>query len=160
MLFPGLRLGYLVVPPPLSAAFVAARALADRGSPLLEQAALADFFAQGHFARHVRRMRTLYAARQQVLVAAARHDLGGLLDLPPAEAGMHLVGRLPAGVDDRAVARRAAACGVVVTALSSLALGPAPYPGLVLGYAATDEAEISAGVRCLRAALPAPGAPQ
>ncbi len=105
VLFPSLRLGYLVVPPELVDAFVAARALADRHSPSVTQAALADFIDGGHFARHVRRTRALYAERQAALVRAVRRALRGLLDVTPAEAGMHLLGWLPAGVDDRAAAR-------------------------------------------------------
>src|SRR5215211_5883732 len=71
VLFPALRLGYLVVPPDLVDAFVNARALLDRHSPILEQVVLADFIAEGHFLRHIRRMRALYAERQAVLLAAA-----------------------------------------------------------------------------------------
>ncbi len=153
VLFPGLRLGYLVVPPDLVDAFVAARALADRGSPRLEQAALADFVAGGHFARHIRRTRVLYAERRQALVDAARRELAGLLELRAGEAGMHSVGRLGDGVDDRAVWNRAAALGVASMPLSACALGDAPFPGLVLGFAAPDVAEIEEGVRRLRAAL-------
>jgi GntR family transcriptional regulator/MocR family aminotransferase len=153
VLFPGLRLGYLVVPPALADAFAAARALADRGSPQLEQAALADFIAEGHFARHIRRTRLLYLERQRALVAAARRELAGLLEVRPAAAGMHLVGRLPADADDRAVWRRAAAHGVACLPLATCALAATPFPGLVLGYAAPDIAEIEAGVALLRAAL-------
>src|SRR3954465_6294787 len=90
VLFPSLRLGYLVVPADLVAAFVAARALADRHPPSIEQAALADFITEGHFARHIRRTRALYAERQAALLAAADRELAGLIELHPAEAGMHL----------------------------------------------------------------------
>ncbi|MBX0326142.1 PLP-dependent aminotransferase family protein, partial [Oscillochloris sp. ZM17-4] len=84
VLFPALRLGYMVVPPDLVPAFVAARALADRHSPGIEQAIVADFLAEGHFARHLRRTRARYAARQAALVEAAR-PLAGRLDVAPAE---------------------------------------------------------------------------
>lgn len=153
VLFPALRIGYLVVPPPLVDAFTAARTLADRGSPLLEQAALADFVAGGHFARHIRRTRLLYAERQRVLVESARRALGGLLEVGPAEAGMHLVGRLPTGTDDQLAWRRAAANGVSSLPLSACALGEAPFPGLLLGYAAPNADEIRSGVERLRRAL-------
>ena len=159
VLFPALRLGYVVVPPDLVDAFVAARELSDRHSPVIEQAVLADFIAEGHFARHVRRMRTLYAARQAALVEAAREELDGLLETGPAEAGMHLVGFLPEGTDDREVSRRAAYYGVEVSPISAYAIKGAPYPenpcrpGLLLGYAALTEAEILRGVRGLAAAL-------
>jgi GntR family transcriptional regulator/MocR family aminotransferase len=151
-LFPSLRLGYLVVPPGLVDAFVAAKALVDRHTPLIEQAVLADFIAEGHFARHVRRTRVLYAERQEALVAATR-ELAGLLDVRPAEAGMHLVGWLPRGADDRAVAQRAAAHGVDAPALSAYALLRQQRGGLLLGYAAFDVGQIREGVRRLAAAL-------
>jgi len=111
-LFPALRLGYLVVPPGLTEAFRAARAAADRHSPTLEQMVLADFLDQGHFARHVRRMRVPYGERQKVLLAAARDHLGGRLELAPSSAGMHLVGWLGEGEDDHAAAARAAEAGI------------------------------------------------
>lgn len=153
VLSPALRLGYLVVPPDLVDPFSAARELTDRHSPLVEQAVLARFIAEGHFARHLRRMRTLYAGRQDVLVEAAAEDLRGLLDVRPAEAGMHLVGWLPDRTDDREAMRRAAARGVEATALSMYGIEPPARGGLLLGYAAVGEAGIRAGVRRLAAAL-------
>ena len=159
VLFPALRLGYLVVPPDLVDAFVAARELSDRGSPVIEQSVLADFIAEGNFARHVRRMRALYASRQEALVEAAKQELSGLLNIGPAEAGMHLVGSLPWGADDREASRRATSYGVEAPPVSAYAMKGAPYPenphrpGLLLGYAALTEAEILRGVRRLAAAL-------
>ncbi len=153
VLFPALRLGYLVVPPDLVDAFVAARALIDRHPPTLEQAVLADFIAEGHFVRHIRRTRALYAARQAALVTAATRDLAGRLDVCPAEAGMHLVGWLPNGEDDRAASHRAAAQGVETLPLSAYAAEPPGRGGLLLGYTALDEPQIREGVRRLAAAL-------
>src|SRR5262249_24442085 len=97
VLFPALRLGYLIVPPHLVDDFVAAHAVLDGPAPLFEQGVLADFLTEGHFVRHVRRMRVLYAERQAALVRAAARDLGGLLDVRAAEAGMHLIGWQPGG---------------------------------------------------------------
>jgi len=153
VLFPALRLGYLVVPPELVDPFTAARELVDRQSPSVEQAVLAEFIAEGHFARHVRRMRVLYAERQATLVEAAARELSGALDVRPAEAGMHLVGWLPGGTDDREASRRAAAEGVEATALSLHGIEPPQRRGLLLGYAAVGEEEIRAGVRRLAASL-------
>jgi GntR family transcriptional regulator/MocR family aminotransferase len=153
VLFPALRLGYLVAPPSLVDAFVAARALADRGSPPLEQAVLADFLIDGHFASHVRRMRALYAERQRALVEAARRELAGLVEVPPKDQGMHLIGWLPDGVEDVEVSRRADAEGVEAPALSGYARVPPSRQGLVLGYAAIGEKEVTAGVHRLRRAL-------
>ena len=106
VLFPALRLGYLIVPPELIDSFTAARELVDRQSPSVEQAVLAAFIAEGHFARHVRRVRVLYAERQSALVEAAARELSGLLDVRSTEAGMHLVGWLPGSADDLAAPRR------------------------------------------------------
>jgi GntR family transcriptional regulator/MocR family aminotransferase len=153
VLFPALRLGYLVVPPDLVEAFTAARMLADRHSPSMDQAVLAEFLAQGHFARHIRRMRVLYAERQAALVEAAKRELVGLLEVRPAEAGMHLLGWLPAGVDDRVASQRAKAHDVETPPLSSYSGEPLERGGLVLGYAGVDAGEIAAGARRLAKAL-------
>ncbi|WP_437814441.1 PLP-dependent aminotransferase family protein [Sorangium sp. So ce1078] len=153
VLSPSLRLGYLVVPEALVDAFVAAKALADVSSPSLEQAILAEFMAEGHFARHVRRMRVLYERRQAALVAAAERELSGLLEVRPAPAGMHLLGWLPAGRADGAAAESAAANGVRCVALSELRVRSAGRGALLLGYAAVPEDEIAEGVRRLRTAL-------
>jgi GntR family transcriptional regulator / MocR family aminotransferase len=149
VLFPSLRLGYLVVPLDLVDAFVAARAFVDRGSSLMEQALLADFLIDGHFSSHVRRMRALYAGRQEALVEAARRELAGLLEVRPNDSGMHLVGWLPEGVDGDAASRRAAQYGVVVPSIASYSLLPSSPQGLVLGYAAVNEGQIAEGVRRL-----------
>jgi GntR family transcriptional regulator/MocR family aminotransferase len=153
VLFPALRLGYMIVPPDLVDAFATARALVDRHSPAVDQAALADFINAGHFARHIRRMRALYAERQALLVDAARHELSGLLEVHSAEAGMHLVGWLPAGVDDVEASRRAAAYGVGAPPLSMYSLRPLRRGGLLLGYTAVGDREIRDGVQRLAKAL-------
>jgi GntR family transcriptional regulator / MocR family aminotransferase len=153
VLSPSLRLGYLVVPAALVGAFVAARALADVSSPLLEQAVVADFMAEGLFARHVRRMRVLYEKRRDALLRAGQRELSGLLELEPAMAGMHLVGWLPQGRDDRAAARRASDFGVRTYALSRLRIQSTGPGALLLGFAAVSEREIDEGVRRLKGAL-------
>lgn len=151
-LFPALRLGYLVVPGDLVDSFVAARELSDLHPPSVEQAVLARFILEGHFTRHLRRMRALYAERQAVLVEAAQ-SLEGALEVRPAEAGLHLVGWMPHGSDDRVASRAAASRSVEAIPLSWYADGPLPHKGLMLGYAATPEPEILAGVDRLSAAL-------
>ena len=153
MLFPALRLGYLVVPSDLVDTFAAACALAHRYPPTIEQMVLTDFIREGHFARYIRRMRVLYAERQAALVEAARRELAGLLDVRPAEAGMHLVGWLPAGIDDVTAAQRAAAHGVDVQPLSLYSIEPLPRAGLLLGYAAVGVREIREAVHRLAKAL-------
>ncbi len=153
VLFPSLRLGYLVVPSDMVETFVTARALTDRHSPLIEQALLADFITEGHFARHIRRMRALYAERQAALVESAAQELDGLLDVQPAEAGMHLVGWLPQGSDELRITQHLAANGIETPPLSQYCVEPYPRPALLLGYAAWTVEEIREGVRRLAGAL-------
>jgi GntR family transcriptional regulator/MocR family aminotransferase len=153
VLFPALRLGYLVAPDGAVDAFISARALADRHSPTLEQAIVAEFLDAGHFARHVRRMRSLYAERQAALVAAAAREFDGLLSVAPAEAGMHLLAWLPRGVNDRHASQKAAAAGVSAPALSQYTIAARPDPALLLGYAPYGVRKIRDGARRLAAAL-------
>ena len=153
ILFPSLRIGYMVVPPDLMDAFVAARALIDRGSPSMEQAVLADFIAEGHFVRYIRRVRSIYAARQQALVVAAEQELQGLLEVPAKDSGMHLVGWLPDGVDDHLAYRSAAAHEVEAPPLSTYYMERPGRGGLLLGYTGVSEGEIRDGVRRLATAL-------
>lgn len=152
-IFPSLRLGCIVAPKDLTGAFIAARALVDRHSPSLDQAILADFINEGHFSRHLRRMRALYAERQQVLVEAAERDLHGLLEVAPAAAGMHLVGWLPERISDKAASAKAARYGVEGSPLSAYSTNLLPRGGLVLGYTAVNAREIKDGVRRLAQAL-------
>lgn len=152
-IFPSLRLGCIVVPKGLIEAFTAARALVDRHSPSLDQAMLADFIDEGHFTRHIRKMRSLYAERQHVLVEAAQKYLPGLLEVAPAAAGMHLVGWLPSKISDRAASEKAASCGVEAAPLSAYSANLLQRGGLVLGYAAVNAQQIKTGVRRLAQAL-------
>ena len=156
VLFPALRTGYLVVPEALVDNFRTARFFADFHGGLLEQAVLTDFLREGHFTRHIRRMRQLYAERQNVLLETARAELGGLLDVAPADTGMHLLGWLPPGCDDGDAFARAAAHGVSTVPLSRLLLNPGGEGhrgALMLGYAAVPPDEIRRGVCALAAAL-------
>ena len=132
--------------------------MTSRHAPLLEQAVLCDFIAEGHFGRHLRRMREIYAERSSVLLEGARQRLAGLLEIPDVEAGLQTVGWLCGGIDGEAAARAAAARGVEVTPLSDSSRGRLAREGLQLGFAAVDEAEIRRGVRELAAALE--GAPR
>jgi GntR family transcriptional regulator/MocR family aminotransferase len=133
-------------------AFLAARLFMDMHPPLLEQQVVAEFMAAGHFARHIRRMRTLYAARQAALVEAAQ-PLAGTLDVRPAEAGMHLLGWLPAGSDDQALAQFLERHQVSTRPLSGFCLEPSLQRALLLGYAAVHIPAIQEGVRRLATAL-------
>lgn len=151
-LFPALRVGYLVVPDDLVDAFAAVRELSDLHSPSIEQSVLATFIEEGHFARHVRRMRTLYVARQGALVEAVSRELSGAMEVHPAQSGLHLVGWLHEN-DDRTVSRAAADLGIETIPLSWYAEGDPRHNGLMLGYAAVRETDIGKAVRSLAAAV-------
>lgn len=146
VLFPALRLGYLIVPEPLVETFASVLFAIGGPAPMLEQLVLADFIGEGHFERHLRRMRQLYRERQETLVRAAQRKLWGLLQVVPADAGMHLVGWLPEGVDDRAVAQAAAARNLRLVALSQSSVEPPERGALLLGYAALTLPQIREGI--------------
>jgi GntR family transcriptional regulator/MocR family aminotransferase len=150
VMFPALRLGYVVVPKDLVPAFSAAREATDIFSSTLYQAVLTDFIREGHFARHLRRMRMLYMERRTALVKAIHSQMGDLLEVIGAEAGMHLVALLPPGTDDVAVSRKAAHRGISAMPLSSCYLKAPVKGGLVLGYGGSNVHQIQEGVRKLR----------
>jgi GntR family transcriptional regulator / MocR family aminotransferase len=154
--FPGLGLGYMVVPLGLVDVLLAARALMERHSSALEQAVMADFIGEGHLARHLRRTRKLYAERQKSFLEAASRELGSMLDLRPCESGLHLIGWLRPGVDDRKVAFLANRQGVEVQPLSPQSSAPLERGGLMLGYAGFGALEIEEGVRRLAEVLRGP----
>ncbi|NUR22099.1 PLP-dependent aminotransferase family protein, partial [Frateuria sp.] len=153
VMFPALRLGWLVLPRDLVPAFRAARDALDTCSPMLPQRAMTDFIREGHLARHIRRMRVLYAARRAVLLEAIARHLPGRLDVVGAEAGMQLAVLLPEGVDDIALSRRAGQAGVSVRPLSQCYRGPVRRHGLILGYGGIDAAAIQEGIRRLARCL-------
>jgi GntR family transcriptional regulator/MocR family aminotransferase len=154
-MLPALRVGYLVVPAGLAETFAAVIRLTGHTVPTALQLALADFIAEGHLAAHVRRMRILYAARQERLVGAARRRLAGTLDVTPVEAGLQLAALLPPGADDVAISAAADAAGIVAPPLAMYHLGRRRRPGLLLGYAGVPEREIDAGVERLARVLAA-----
>ena len=153
VLFPALRLGYLALPADLVARFAAVRETSDNFPATLYQAVLADFITEGHFARHLRKMRQLYRERRDALVEAIAVELGGEVRVRDGQAGMHLAATLRPGVDDRRLAAEAARRGLWLMPLSSCYLGAAAEPGLVLGYGGTGVNEIREGVRRLREVL-------
>ena len=153
VLFPSLRLAYLLVPEDLIDRFAAAISLTKRHAPVLEQAVLSEFIVAGHFGRHVRRMRELYAERLEVLLSAARSELSGLLEVPPIEAGLQTVGWLEKGISEGAAAKAAKSRNVDVTPLSAYSHYKMIRQGLQLGFAAIRPNEIRRGVRDLAIAL-------
>jgi GntR family transcriptional regulator/MocR family aminotransferase len=153
VLSPALRLAYLVAPAALVDALLAARRAADGHPPAPTQGALAEFLAGGFFERHLRAMREVYRERQGALVEEARQRLSGLLDVPPTDTGLHLVGWLGRGVRDVRAQSLAARRGVDALAVSRFGRVAGGRGGLVLGYAACTPSEIRAGVRELARAL-------
>jgi GntR family transcriptional regulator/MocR family aminotransferase len=153
VLFPSLRLGYLVIPPDLVALFTATISLTTRHAPVPEQAVLCDFITEGHFGRHLRRMREVYAERLSVLLESAREKLAGLLEISEIEAGLQTVGWLCQGIEAESATSAAAARDVEVFPLSRYSQGRVAREGLQLGFAAVDAREIRRGVQDLATAL-------
>jgi GntR family transcriptional regulator/MocR family aminotransferase len=133
-LFPGLRLGYAVLPPPLVQAFVAARYLMDRQPSSLCQEVAAAFMAEGHFAAHIRRMRGMYRNQRDTLVAALRRRLGDHLTVDAPDQGMHLAAYTRRGLSDVTIEQAARAHGVVVHAMSRLYVDAPKQSALMLGF--------------------------
>lgn len=153
VLFPALRLGYLVVPSDLLSHVEAIQSLTFRHAPMLEQLVLTDFITEGHFGRHLRRMREVYAERLSVLLEEARRRLAGLLEISSVEAGLQTAGWLCGGIDAEWAAAAAAKRNVDVTPLKRYGEGRVGPEGLQLGFAAVDVKEIRRGVRELAVAL-------
>jgi GntR family transcriptional regulator/MocR family aminotransferase len=150
VILPGLRLGYLVIPPDLIDVFRAARFVEGVHASQMDQAVVADFIGEGHFGRHIRRMRELYGQRQQVLVDAIRR-FGG--EIQAAEGGMQAILRLPSGLSDREAASRAARAGVHTTPMSTFFMGAPTMNALLLGFAAFRPPQIVRGARTLMRAI-------
>lgn len=154
-LFPGLRLGYVVLPPALVAPFRKAKFLTDRHTPTLQQEVLADFISEGYFERHLRRTRTRNAARREALLEALRVHCGDRVQVEGSSAGLHMLIWLPkvapAKLDE--VVRRAAAAGVGVYAVAPNYLDRPKRAGLLLGYGSLEEEEIRQGIQRLARAL-------
>jgi GntR family transcriptional regulator / MocR family aminotransferase len=159
VMFPALRLGYLVLPPSLVEVFARAKSFADGGTAMLEQQTLADFIHSGGFERHLRRTRARIRERRAVLLESVARHLGSEVEIVGAEAGAHLLLRLHGWSIARGhdLARRAAAEGIGVYPATPYYLTPPPQAELVLGYAALNHAQIRMGIRKL-ASLMSPSA--
>jgi GntR family transcriptional regulator/MocR family aminotransferase len=149
VLFPAVRVGYLVVPPSLRQRFVDAREALDLMSPTLYQSALAEFLREGHFARHLRRMRGVYLKRRAALLAGLARYCGGRLTVHNADAGLHVAVLLAAGLDDEEVVHRMAGRGLTATALSTCYVGTARRSGLLLGFGGSTERRLLDACRVL-----------
>ena len=152
VLFPGIRLAYLVVPQELSRAFAAARWKTGRYAAALEQAVLTDFIEGGHFARHLRRMRTLYGARQEALLESLGSEMNGLLEVARRDAGMQLVARAASGISESVIVSAAAAAGIGFHQVSHYSARPEEVSGLILGFASFAEDQIRAAAKAWAAA--------
>ena len=159
VLFPGLRLGYVVAPPALVEPLVRAKAVVDRHSPIVAQMAMADFMAAGHFGRHIKRTRDAYAERRAALLSAMAAELDEELACGPSDAGLDLCVHFRRGHDEAQVVKRGTrAQGVELRPLSYYANRAATpacavAPGLLLGFAAIPPDEIRHGVGVLASVL-------
>ena len=154
VVFPSLRLGYIVVPSDLVDRFLAVRFAMDLGSATFHQAVLADFIREGHFSRHIRRMRSLYGERRNILIESIQHELGPRAEVTGAQAGMHLAVTLD-GISDREIADQAVQHKLWLVPLSTSYAGRHPKQGFVLGFGSIRAQDIPTAVRSLRAVLAA-----
>ncbi len=153
VLFPALRLGYLIAPTELIKPLLIVRRYIDVHIPILEQMVLTDFMNEGYFARHLRHMLHHYKQRRDLLHHELQNRLGDLLDVHAPEAGMHLVGWLPPDKDDQQATKLASEVGIEVMPISKYSLEPLLRGGLIFGYAGTDEQAITIGVKKLATVL-------
>lgn len=149
-LFSSLRIGYLIVPTGLVEPIDRALAITGQFAPLILQAALADFIREGHFAAHLKRMRSLYARRQAYLLGLCASQLGEWMEVSASDSGIQLLGRFRKPFDDRQVAQEAALHGIDAQPLSANFHCDEPQRGLLLGYARLAERESHAAVAGLR----------
>jgi GntR family transcriptional regulator/MocR family aminotransferase len=156
-LFPSLRLGYLIVPPALIRPLQAIKFLADRHTSTLQQDVLTDFIAEGHFERHLRRVRKLNASRRQALIQALRRYLGGLVEIQGSDAGLHMMVWLSghAGSELPSIVKRAVAADVGIYPVTPYYVDAPDKAGLILGYASLDGAAIEQGIARLATTLSA-----
>jgi len=153
VLFPSLRLAYLVCPPELMPAFVAARGLQDGHTPVQSQEVAAEFLSRGSFSAPLRRMRTLYGQRQEILQGLLRERLQKWVRARPSVAGMHLIAELGSSVDDLGISQEASRRGIYTPPLSQTFLEDRKTSGLILGYTAFEREELETGVEALREIL-------
>jgi GntR family transcriptional regulator/MocR family aminotransferase len=153
VLFPSLRLGYVILPQALVEPFCTLRAVMDRSPPTLLQATTADFMGEGHFLGHIRRMRALYKARQQALIEQLEKQIGSFFRITQADAGMHLIAWLPPELSDTDIARQLAQHNIHTYALSDYRIKHALPPALLIGFAGTPENQARERVEALAQAL-------
>jgi len=146
VLFPGLRIGYLVLPNPhLTKAFKQAKAFADRQNAITDQLILNEFIKEGYYATHLRKMRVLYKKRQDHLLELIRKHGGDLLRAEKQGSGMHIIAYLQENQDDQQIAAILDQAGIITTALSVYSSKFKYPPGLLLGYTAFTEKDLETG---------------
>ena len=151
VLFPGLRLGYLVLPTEeMIEPFAIAKSIADRQSPIFDQIVLTKFIEEGYFTKHIRKMRMLYKERQNFLIDEIKNEIGDLLVVNPSNAGMHIVGWLPEKINDKKISIQAKENDLVVYPISEYKLKFKIKPGLVMGYTGFDKSKLKDGVKILK----------
>lgn len=153
VLFPSLRIGYLVLPQQLVPVFTRAKWLADRQLPLLEQHVLTDFIEEGYLERHIRRMRLYYDQRRQVLVQELNVHLGERATILGENAGIHLMVRLHTNLSDEEIIHRASRMGVGMVTAKPNYLKAAPTGEFIFGYSQLTEQQLQEGIRSLAQVL-------
>ena len=155
VLFPSLRLGYIVIPLDLVERFISVRLIMDIAPPDFFQHVIADFMNEGHFARHLRRMRVLYREQRSALVRCMKEELGTMVEVLGSEAGLHLpvAMRTPRRISDLEIAERAARENLWLWPLSPYYAGKPARSGFVLGFGGTRVEEIPPAVKILRKLL-------
>jgi GntR family transcriptional regulator / MocR family aminotransferase len=153
VLFPALRLSYVVLPNALVTPFVQAKGLIDRGAPTLTQAAVSDFITEGYFERHLRLLRHVYGQRRECLVHELEAKLPGRIQYAPDAAGLHIMLYLSQKVNEADVVQRAAECGVGVYPGAGYHLQKPAPPSILLGFSGLTEADITEGIRLLATVL-------
>ncbi len=149
VLFPSLRIGYMVLPLALVPIFSRAKWLADRQVPTLEQAVLADFIAEGHLERHIRRMRSLYDQRRQAMVTALQTYFGARATILGENAGLHMMVRFQTTIPDAELIVRAEQVGVGLISAAPQYLGDSPGHEFIFSYTELDEGAIATGMKKL-----------
>jgi len=156
-LFPGIRLGFVVAPPWARRALIAAKQITDWHQPVLEQDALAAFISEGHMARHVRKMRKLYAERRELMMSGLQAHFSPWLEPIPASGGLHLTALARESLDYDAIARSARQRNLDVRSLRTLSANGNGQTGLIFGYGATAPEAITEGLLQLRRLFPSSG---
>jgi GntR family transcriptional regulator/MocR family aminotransferase len=153
VLFPALRIGFLVLPERLIEPFKAAKSIVERFPSVLEQAVLCDFFSEGYLGRHIRKMRELYSERLDYLERCVTSKLRGLITLPKAHGGLQTIGWLAAGIEEASAQNAATVSGLETIPLSYLTIAHRMPPALVLGFSSSDGRMIRQGVEILAKVL-------